>query len=232
MPEQEIVECIADNIHQINNSLRRIARERGFAEGKTSLIAVSKNQPTHAILAALDAGHRLFGENKVQEATAHWCDLKPLYPDIELHLIGPLQTNKVSAAVQLFDVIQTLDREKLALVLSAELEKVGRQLSCYIQVNTGEEPQKAGIRPYELTAFIEFCRHQCGLAIQGLMCIPPVGEPAGLHFALLKDLARKHGLEKLSMGMSADYKKAAALGADYVRIGTAVFGERIKDQPL
>ena len=175
--------------------------------------------------AALATGHRLFGENKVQEAQAHWTDLKAKYPDITLHLIGPLQTNKVKDAVTLFDCIETLDREKLADALAAEMEKQGRALPCYIQVNTGEEEQKAGIAPRNLAAFLQYCKN-LGLRVEGLMCIPPADEPAGLHFALLKNLADRHGLRNLSMGMSGDFGKAVAAGATHVRIGTALFGAR------
>lgn len=190
------------------------------------LVAVSKKQPRERIQEALAAGHRIFGENRVQEAEEHWADLRADYKDIELHLIGPLQTNKVKEAVKLFDVIQTVDREKLAKVLSEEMERQRRSLPCFIQVNTGDEEQKSGITPKELKSLLAFCR-ECGLNITGLMCIPPVDEPAALHFALLKKLAREHDLPHLSMGMSADYEKALALGATHIRIGTGVFGERI-----
>ena len=168
----------------------------------------------------------MFGENKVQEAQTHWADLKAGHPDIELHLIGPLQTNKVKDAVALFDCIETLDREKLADALAAEMRKQGRALPCFVQVNTGEEEQKSGVAPRDLPGFLSYCR-ALELNVTGLMCIPPAGEPAGLHFALLKSLADRHGLKELSMGMSGDFEKAIAAGATYVRIGTALFGERL-----
>ncbi len=189
-------------------------------------MAVSKKQPAELIQAALNAGHRLFGENRVQEAQVHWAELRQDYPDLRLHLIGPLQTNKVKEAIALFDVIETVDREKLARVLAKEMEKQGRHLPCFIQVNTGEEEQKAGIILADLAAFHEFCVKECGLDIQGLMCIPPVEEPAALHFALLAKLAKGLGLAELSMGMSGDFEKAIPLGATYIRVGTGVFGAR------
>lgn len=190
------------------------------------LIAVSKNQPAEKIQEALDAGHRDFGENKVQEAQSHWRALKPQYPDLKLHLIGPLQTNKAKDAVALFDMIHTVDREKLARELSTEMKKQGRNIPCLIQVNTGEEEQKSGIAPDAFPAFLKFCREECALDIVGLMCIPPLDDPPALHFALLKKMAKLHGLEHLSMGMSADYERALPLGATFIRIGTSVFGER------
>ncbi|MBI1399804.1 YggS family pyridoxal phosphate-dependent enzyme [Hyphomonas sp.] len=190
------------------------------------LIAVSKTQPDAAIEAMLAAGQRVFGENRVQEAAAHWQDRRDAYPDLELHLIGPLQTNKSEDAVRLFDVIQTLDRPKLADTLAAAMAKTGRRPRLFIQVNTGEEPQKAGVTPAGLAALLDHARNKAGLEIDGLMCIPPVGEPAGPHFALLAKLAQAQGLSKLSMGMSGDYVLAARYGATHVRVGTALFGER------
>jgi pyridoxal phosphate enzyme (YggS family) len=189
------------------------------------LIAVSKMQPEARIEAALAAGQRIFGENRVQEAQARWAARRACYPDLSLHLIGPLQSNKARDAVALFDVIHTVDREKLARALAAEMKKQGREIECLVQVNTGDEGQKAGVAPESLPALLAACA-ACGLKISGLMCIPPQAEPAALHFALLKKLAARHGLPKLSMGMSADYEQAAALGARYVRVGSAVFGER------
>jgi PLP dependent protein len=178
------------------------------------LIAVSKTQPDAAIEAMLAAGQRVFGENRVQEAAAHWQHRRDLY--------------KSEDAVRLFDVIQTLDRPKLADTLAAAMEKTGRRPRLFIQVNTGEEPQKAGVAPADLDALLDHARTKAGLEIEGLMCIPPVGEPAGPHFALLAQLARAHGLAKLSMGMSGDYVLAARYGATHVRVGTALFGERAK----
>lgn len=216
---------IATNFSDIVKSMRKAERSAGREEGAVKLVAVTKTQSADALEAALATGHRLFGENKVQEAQSHWGGLKAKYPDIKLHLIGPLQTNKAKDAVALFDCIETLDREKLADALAAEMKKQGRALSCFIQVNTGEEEQKAGIAPRELTSFLDYCRN-LSLNITGLMCIPPPDEPAGLHFALLKNLADRHGLKELSMGMSGDFEKAIAAGASYVRIGTALFGSR------
>lgn len=193
------------------------------------LVAVSKRQSMERIQEALDAGQRVFGENRVQEAYEHWQDLKDAghYPDLKLHLIGPLQSNKVSDAVTLFDVIEVLDREKLAKYLCNEMDKQNRFLPCYIQVNTGAEPQKSGILVSELKDFYYFCKDECALQIDGLMCIPPVDEPPAVHFAFLSKLADELGLKKLSMGMSADYKKAIALGATSVRVGSGVFGNRL-----
>jgi PLP dependent protein len=189
------------------------------------LIAVSKTQSDDALQEALAAGQRIFGENRVQEAKSHWEDRRERFPDLELHLIGPLQTNKAEEAVRLCDVIQTLDRPKLADALAAAIVKIGRTPRLLIQVNTGEEAQKAGVSPDGLPDLIAHARAK-GLEISGLMCIPPVGEPAGPHFALLAKLARTHGLPILSMGMSADYTLAARHGATHVRVGTALFGER------
>lgn len=190
------------------------------------IVAVTKTQTPDRILPLLEAGCRRFGENRVQEAAAKWPPLKMRYPDVTLHLIGPLQTNKADDAVALFDVIESLDRPKLARVLAAATKKAGRQPTLFIQVNTGEEPQKAGVLPLEVDALLEACRREHGLAITGLMCIPPSHEPPAPHFALLAKIAQRNGLEKLSMGMSSDYDIAAQLGATHVRIGSALFGER------
>ncbi len=217
---------IADNIADIQNRISKAASLYGVADPATQLIAVSKKQPDERIDEALQAGQRIFGENRVQEAMERWSGRRAQFPDLELHLIGPLQTNKVKEAVGLFDVIQTLDREKLARALDKEMKAQGRVLPCLVQVNTGEEEQKSGILPGKVSDFLTFCRAETGLDIRGLMCIPPVDEPAGLHFALLKKLADEHGLEILSMGMSADFEKAVPLGARYIRVGTSVFGER------
>ncbi len=200
---------------------------------EVKLIAVSKKQPIDRVQAMLDCGQRLFGENRVQDAVKTWGslerdfggNLKAQYNDLELHLIGPLQTNKVQDAVQLFDVIQTVDRPKLVYALADEMKKQNKNLSCFIQVNTGEEEQKSGILPQELTEFLKLCR-EVELKIIGLMCIPPVAEPSALHFAFLKKLADEHGLKELSMGMSDDFDKAIPLGASYIRVGTALFGRR------
>ena len=216
---------IAANFQDIIRQIRKAERSAGREEGAARLMAVTKTQGEETLKAALSTGHRLFGENKVQEAQAHWHDLKTKHPDIELHLIGPLQTNKVKDAVALFDCIQTLDREKLADALAADMQKQGRNIPCLIQVNTGEEEQKAGIAPRDLAGFVSYCK-SLGLNITGLMCIPPADEPAGLHFAFLKQLATTHGLKELSMGMSNDFEKAIIAGSTCVRVGTALFGAR------
>lgn len=217
---------IVDNLNQLHRKIEDAARAAERDPASVNLVAVSKKQPVERIKDALDAGHRIFGENRVQEAQEHWGNLKKSYPDMKLHLIGPLQTNKVKDAVALFDVIESVDRVKLARVLAGEMEKQGRKLPCFIQVNTGEESQKSGIIPSELPDFLVFCTSECGLDIRGLMCIPPVDDPPVLHFALLLKLAKKHNLQDLSMGMSADFEKAIPLGATYIRVGTAVFGVR------
>lgn len=214
------MEQVAANIAAIRDRMKKAGDS-----GRVNLIAVSKMQPEDRIRAALEAGHRLFGENKVQEAAARWPALKQEFPDVRLHFIGHLQTNKVKDAVALFDVIETVDSAKLAAALAGEMEKQGRRLPCFIQVNTGEEPQKGGIVPSGLPALLEECK-KINLPVTGLMCIPPEDEPPALHFALLKKLAERHGIKELSMGMSADFEKAIPLGATYIRVGTALFGER------
>ncbi len=191
-----------------------------------TLVAVSKRQPDERIDAALCAGQRVFGENRVQEAAARWRMRRDTWPGLELRLIGPLQTNKAEDAVALFDVIETLDRPKLARALAAAMNRLGRHLPCLIQVNTGDEAQKAGVGVGEIDSLLKMARDECGLDVRGLMCIPPVSEPAGPHFALLARLAGERGLDIVSMGMSADYLLAAELGASHVRIGSALFGER------
>lgn len=218
---------ICENIQTIHRLMKKAERHAGREEGSTRLMAVTKTQNLETLMETLSCGHRLFGENKVQEAQLHWTALKAKHPDIELHLIGPLQTNKARYAVALFDCIQTLDREKLADALSEEMKKQGRPLPCFIQVNTGEEEQKAGIAPSQLKDFLHYCQHSQGLKITGLMCIPPLEEPSALHFALLKKLADIHKLPNLSMGMSADFLKAIPLGATHVRVGSAIFGARV-----
>lgn len=194
-----------------------------------TLVAVSKVHGPETIVPVLQTGHRTFGENRVQEAQAKWPALKAQFQGIKLHLIGPLQTNKVKEAVQLFDVIESVDREKLAVKLAAEMEKQGRSLPVFIQVNTGEEPQKSGIFPTDVDKFVGRCR-SLGLDVRGLMCIPPVEEEPSLHFMLLEKLARRNGLADLSMGMSGDFETAIEFGATFVRVGTAVFGERQQSQ--
>ncbi len=190
------------------------------------LVAVTKTHPAAAILPVLEAGHRIFGENRVQEAKSKWPGLRSRFPDLELHLIGPLQSNKASEAVALFDVIQSVDRDKIAAALAVECRKQGRQPRLFVQVNTGHEPQKAGLAPEEVDAFLIRCRNEHGLIVSGLMCIPPAEEPPRPHFDLLAALAKRNGLQELSMGMSQDYAEAVAAGATLVRVGSAIFGAR------
>ena len=195
-----------------------------------ALVAVSKKQPDDRVDAALGAGQRIFGENRVQEAVARWSGRREAYPDLQLRLVGPLQTNKAADAVGFFDVVESLDREKLAKVLAKECEKQQRPVECLVQVNTGEEEQKAGVAPAEAPEFIRYCRDDLVLNVTGLMCIPPVDEEAAMHFALLNKMAKEAGLPVLSMGMSADFPEAIAFGATHVRIGSAFFGERPADR--
>jgi len=190
------------------------------------LVAVSKRQPEDRISAALAAGHRIFGENKVQDAQSRWQHRRSDIPDLQLRLIGPLQTNKAEDACELFDVIETLDRPKLAGALKKAIDKTGRSPTLFVQVNTGEEPQKSGVAPNDLEALLRLSKEEHGLTIAGLMCIPPADEPAAPHFALLAKLAHRHELAGVSMGMSGDYALAARLGATHVRVGTAFFGPR------
>lgn len=209
----------------------RIATEEarvGRVPGSTKLIAVSKVQPLERVIAVLEEGHRVFGENKVQEAAGKWPDLKERFDGVELHLIGPLQSNKTRQAMGLFDVIHSLDRPKLARAIARIANEEGHCPQLFIQVNTGEEPQKAGIMPDDLDDFVSECR-DLGLPIVGLMCIPPVDEEPTLHFALLAKMAKRHGLEQLSMGMSSDFERAIAQGATHVRVGSAIFGARDYD---
>ena len=219
-------DAVAANIAAIDARMDAAAREAGRAAGSVRLVAVSKQQPPERVAAALAAGHRLFGENRVQEARQRWEPVRPGHPDLVLHLVGPLQTNKVKEAVALFDVIETVDRPKLARALATEMERSGRRPDCLIQVNTGEESQKAGVAPDKLPELLDLCRQELDLPIRGLMCIPPQNEPAGLHFALLAKLAAEAGLETLSMGMSGDFETAIRHGATLVRVGTALFGAR------
>jgi hypothetical protein len=206
--------------------IRTAARASGRDPDDIALIGISKKQPEARIEAALAAGHRVFGENRVQEAESRWQDRRRQYPDLELRLVGPLQTNKAEQAVALFDVIETLDREKLARALRKAIDKTGRTPRLYVQVNTGEEEQKSGLAPAEVRDFVARLQTEYGFNIEGLMCIPPVEEPVGPHFALLADLAAASGLASLSMGMSADYETAVKFGATSVRVGSALFGDR------
>lgn len=217
----------ASNLAAVRADIDRAAASVGRDPQDIHLVAVSKFHDADAVLPVLEAGHRLFGENRVQEAETKWPALRERFPDVVLHLIGPLQSNKVKNAVATFDVIETVDRPKIARALAGEFERTGRSLPCYIQVNTGEEPQKAGVAPGDVDAFVRECREELGLDIQGLMCIPPVDEEPALHFALLDKIAERNGLAVRSMGMSADYEKAISLGATHVRVGTAIFGQRM-----
>ena len=221
----------ANAVEGLKAVLRNVATaeaEASRAKGSVELVAVTKTFDADAIRPVIEAGHRIFGENRVQEAQGKWPDLKAEFSDIELHLIGPLQSNKTKEAVALFDVIQSIDREKIAKEIAKEIGKQGRAPRLYVQVNTGLEPQKAGIDPREAAVFVQRCRSEHGLTIEGLMCIPPFDENPGPHFALLEKLAGEAGVEHLSMGMSGDYQTAIAFGATKVRVGSAIFGHRPK----
>ena len=222
----ETSENAAERLAIIRHRIERARRRFGPPPEAVTLVAVSKTFPAEAIVPFLAAGQRVFGENRVQEAEAKWPGLRESYAGIELHLIGPLQTNKARDAVALFDVIETLDRDKLAGVLKAEIDRQGRAPRLLVQVNIGNEPQKAGIAPDEAVAFVARCREVHGLAIAGLMAIPPDGEPPGPYFAQLAMLARAAGVAELSMGMSGDFETAIAMGATHVRVGSALFGHR------
>ncbi|WP_077994707.1 YggS family pyridoxal phosphate-dependent enzyme [Bartonella choladocola] len=211
---------------KVKENIVKACHDAKRAADDVQLIAVSKTFGVEDIHPLLEAGQRVFGENRVQEAESKWPQLRDEFPDLKLHLIGPLQSNKTKEAVQLFDVIETVDREKIAKFLQEEMLKQNRKLACYVQVNIGEEPQKAGIAPNEAVEFVKHCKNDHHLDIVGLMCIPPVGENPGPYFALLAKLAKEAGVEKLSMGMSADYETAIAFGATSVRVGSAIFGHR------
>jgi len=217
---------IAANLAAVNARIAQAARAADRDPAAVALVAVSKTQPAEAVAAALAAGHRIFGENRVQEAEAKYLALKAATPDLRLHLIGPLQTNKVRDAVRLFDVIETVDRPRLAEALAREMEHQDRSLPCLVEVNTGAEPQKSGVLPDAADAFIALCRDRLRLPLAGLMCIPPEHEEPSPHFALLREIGRRNGLAGLSMGMSADFEIAIRFGATLVRVGTAVFGAR------
>jgi PLP dependent protein len=222
-------EVIAANLAAVRGRIEAAARIAGRASDGVTLVAVSKTNPASAVRAALAAGQRVFGENRVQEALEKFPGLRGEFPDLALHLIGPLQTNKAREAVAHFDVIETVDRPRLAEALAREMERAGRRPPCLIEVNTGEEPQKAGIFPAAADGFIADCRDRLHLPVVGLMCVPPHGEEPSPHFALLREIARRNALSVLSMGMSADFETAIRFGATHVRVGTAIFGAR---QPL
>ncbi|MBO9450596.1 YggS family pyridoxal phosphate-dependent enzyme [Tropicibacter sp. R16_0] len=215
------------SLQDISARIAKAAQDAGRDADSVKLIAVSKVQPNERVEAVLEQGHRCFGENRVQEAAGKWPDFMQRFSDIDLHLIGPLQTNKARQAMELCHAIHSVDRPKLAKTLARLAQEMGHCPDLFIQVNTGEEPQKAGILPLEADDFIAECR-ALDLPIKGLMCIPPVEEEPALHFALLARIAARNGLEGLSMGMSSDFERAIALGATHVRVGSAIFGERVK----
>jgi PLP dependent protein len=220
---------IPARLNLVKQEIALAAEAAGRDPADVKLVAVTKTVPPAAIEEAIGAGQNVFGENRVQEARAKWPELKERHLDLELHLIGPLQSNKVREAVALFDVIETLDRAKLARSLAEEMARAGKRSRLLVQVNTGEEPQKAGVIPSEVGAFVALCRDTFGLTIEGLMCIPPIDEEPAMHFALLAKIAERLGVKELSMGMSADFARAIQFGATYVRIGTAIFGARPAD---
>lgn len=217
---------IEARLEDVRQRISGTAEKAGRKADAVTLVAVSKTFDADAIQPVIDCGQRVFGENRVQEAQGKWPDLKATTPDIELRLIGPLQSNKAEDAVALFDVIESVDREKIARALADESRKQGRNLRYYVQVNTGMEPQKAGIDPKETASFVALCRDELKLDIEGLMCIPPADENPGPHFALLAKLGRECGVAKLSMGMSGDFETAVEFGATSVRVGSAIFGTR------
>lgn len=217
---------ISAQLDEIRSRMRAALERAGRAPDSAALIAVAKTHPAEAVVEALAAGQRVFGENRVQEAMAKYPALRANHPDLDLHLIGPLQTNKVKEAVATFDAIHTVDRPKLAAALAAEIARSGKRPRLFVQVNTGAEPQKAGVLPDQADAFIDECRSLHKLAIDGLMCIPPVADVPAPHFALLGQIAKRNGIAMLSMGMSEDFETALALGATHVRVGSAIFGAR------
>lgn len=227
MTKSDLATSAAARLESVRERIGSLAVESGRESADVTLIAVSKGHEAEAIRPVLEAGQRVFGENKVQETQGKWPALKAGYEDIKLHLVGPLQTNKVRDALTLFHAIHSLDRPKLARKLAQFLGSVESFPTLFIQVNTGEEPQKSGVGPREADGFIALCRDELKLPVAGLMCVPPVDEEPALHFALLGKIARRNGLTQLSMGMSSDYETAIALGATYVRVGTAIFGPRI-----
>ncbi|MBM3542992.1 MAG: YggS family pyridoxal phosphate-dependent enzyme [Alphaproteobacteria bacterium] len=220
------MERVSKQLLNVQQEITAAAAAIGRASDSVRLVAVTKTVPASVIEEALEAGQRIFGENRVQEAQAKWPVLKERYPDVELHLVGPLQSNKAREAVALFDVIETVDRPKIARILAEEMTRQGKHPRLFVQVNTGEEPQKAGIAPDETEDFIVLCRDTYKLTIDGLMCIPPLDEEPAMHFARLAKLAEQLGINDLSMGMSTDFARAVQFGATYVRVGTAIFGAR------
>lgn len=225
-PTSDTEEQVLGRLHHVRDEIARAAKASGRAPEDVTLVIASKTQSPERLEPILRSGHRVFGENRVQEAAAKWPALRSAYPGLELRLIGPLQSNKAKEAVALFDVIETLDRPSLAQAIGEQIGKQGRSPRLYVEVNTGDEPQKAGVGPKEADAFIRLCRETYGLNISGLMCVPPLGEQASPHFALLAQIAKRNGVSDLSMGMTADFPLAIQLGATHVRIGSAIFGSR------
>ena len=222
----EMTDSAADRLGEVKTRIEIAARAAKRSPDDVKLIAVSKTFEAPAILPVLKAGHRIFGENRVQEAKAKWPAIKAEFSDVELHLIGPLQSNKAKEAVELFDVIHSIDRPKIAHAVAAEMQRQGRRLPIFVQVNTGEESQKAGVAPKDTAGLVALCRDELRLDVAGLMCIPPLEEEAAVHFAFLAKLAGELGLRGLSMGMSEDFETAIAFGATHVRVGSAIFGSR------
>jgi PLP dependent protein len=225
-PEMKDERLPNTRLAEVEHRIAAAARSSGRDPDNVNLIAVSKTFAAADILPIIEAGQRIFGENRVQEAKAKWPALRQRFPDLELHLIGPLQSNKAKEAVELFDAIHSIDRPKIAQAVAAEMAKQKRRVELFIQVNTGEEPQKAGVKPGEARAFLAYCRDELKLEITGLMCIPPLDEEPAVHFAFLAKLAEELDVKALSMGMSADFEMAIAFGATHVRVGSAIFGVR------
>jgi pyridoxal phosphate enzyme (YggS family) len=217
---------IIDRYNETRSAIQRAALDCGRDPASVTLVCVTKTFPAEDIAPLLAVGHRVFGENRVQEAMGKWPALRARYPDLDLHLIGPLQSNKTREAIETFDAIQSVDREKIAKALAEEMARAGKRPRLFVQVNTGAEPQKAGVLPQDADAFLKTCRETYELAIEGLMCVPPVDEQAAPHFALLADIAARNGLPALSMGMSSDFEIAIQLGATHVRVGSAIMGAR------
>jgi hypothetical protein len=213
-------------LREVRRRIEGAADRAGRDTAGIALVAVSKTFDAGAIRPVIAAGQTLFGENRVQEALSKWPGLKQEFEQVQVHLIGPLQTNKSRDAVALFDCIETVDRAKLARALARDMDALDRRVPVFVQVNTGAEPQKAGVLPDDTDALVEVCREECGLEVEGLMCIPPIGEEPSLHFALLEKIAKRNGLASLSMGMSADFEIAVEFGATHVRVGSAIFGAR------
>ena len=227
-----MTDSLADRFAEIRARIDRAAADAGRDPASVTLVAVTKTFPASVVSAAAELGQRVFGENRVQEAMAKYAPLRAAIPDLELHLIGALQTNKVREAIATFDVIETVDRDKLARALAKEMAASGQRRRCFIQVNTGEEPQKAGVLPTAAEELIRLARDELGLPVEGLMCIPPFDDDPAPHFARLAELAARYGLARLSMGMSADFETAIRFGATHVRVGTALFGERPRAEAL